>query len=86
MILEVINLKIKKPIIHLLNENDLEVVESYYQCLFNKTPLDIVEIKNNTIDECKFLKIDFSKINLTNTHFVDCIFINCDLQIYLLKK
>ena len=51
MILEVINLKIKKPIIHLLNENDLEVVESYYQCLFNKTPLDIVEIKNNTIDE-----------------------------------
>ena len=65
MILEVINLKIKKPIIHRLNENDLEVVESYYQCLFNKTPLDIFEIKNNTIDECKFEKIDFSKINLT---------------------
>ena len=73
-------MKIKKPIIHRLNENDLEVVESYYQCLFNKTPLDIFEIKNNTIDECKFEKIDFSKINLTNTHFVDCIFINCDLS------
>ena len=57
-------MKIKKPIIHQLNENNLEVVEGFYQCLFNRTPLDIIEIKNNTIDECKFEKIDFGKINL----------------------
>ena len=74
-------MKRRRPIINNLNEccfHDLE--DNFYQCLFTENPLGKQIIKNTTIEECKFVKIDFSLIKLVNTHLSDCIFENCDLS------
>lgn len=73
-------MKRRNPIIHNLNESVFNVKDDYYQYLFNQDVQDIITIKDTSFDECKFVKIDFSKIKLVNTHIVDCIFENCDLS------
>ena len=74
-------MKRRKPVIYDLNECCFhEVEDNYYQCLFTENPLGLITVKDMTIEECKFVKIDFSLIKLINTHIVDCIFENCDLS------
>lgn len=74
-------MKRKEPVINNLIESLLIGQEdNYYQCLFVENPKDTIIIKNTSIDECKFVKIDFNKIKLVNTHFIDCIFEGCDLS------
>ena len=68
-------MKRREPVINELIESLFDNHENdYYQCLFTENPKDIFVIKNTSIDECKFVKIDFNKIKLVNTHLVDCIF------------
>ena len=72
-------MKRKEPVISNLEESLFDDCDQYYQCLFVADPQDTVIIKNTSIDECKFVKIDFNKIKLVNTHLVDCVFEGCDL-------
>ena len=74
-------MKRREPVIHDLNKCSFhEIEDNYYQCLFNENPQQVIPIKNLTIEECKFIKIDFNMIELVNTHITDCIFENCDLS------
>lgn len=74
-------MKRREPVIHDLNKCSFhEIEDNYYQCLFNENPQQAIPIKNLTIEECKFIKIDFNMIELVNTHITDCIFENCDLS------
>ena len=73
-------MKRRDPVIQNLNPEIFENCSNYYQGIFTKNPKQSITIKNTTIEQCQFEKIDFNLIELNNTHLVNCVFKNCDLS------
>lgn len=74
-------MKRRNPVIHNLTAAVFPQLEdNYYQLVFNQDPDTVIKINNTTIEECKFIKINFNLLDLRNTHLVDCVFENCDLS------